>query len=348
MCQFRIYFRLRYHVRLVNEQQRLLPGTLWPLAVAATARARASGALQPIETIQTVVEEHGIPFLVRVLAGQAGRAAIRQKQVSANIDTSPVSIDPALADPASAPPAMANLPPSVRGAPAFDPFLPYDPDMFVADISPTHVCLLNKFNVIDHHLLVVTRAFEEQDGAINAADFAALWACMAEVEGLAFYNAGRLGGASQRHKHLQVAPLPWGPGERRLPVEAALAIDKLGEEPRLRTWPYVHAAVRLESQWLADPEAAGERLVRRYAALLRVFDITVDSGSGFLPAYNLLATQSWMALVPRQQEEYEGIAVNALGFAGSLLVRSEGQLEYLKTVGPLAVLRAVGAEPKVT
>ena len=84
--------------------------------------------------------------------------------------------------------------------------------MFVADISPTHVCLLNKFNVIDHHLLVVTRAFEEQDAAINAADFAALWVCMAEVDGLAFYNGGKLAGASQRHKHLQIAPLPWGPG----------------------------------------------------------------------------------------------------------------------------------------
>ena len=137
----------------------------------------------------------------------------------------------------------------MSAAPAFDPFLPYEPDMFVADISPTHVCLLNKFNVIDHHLLVVTRAFEEQDAAINAADFAALWACMTEVDGLAFYNAGKRAGASQRHKHLQIAPLPWGPGNGRLPVEDALSVDELGDEPLLRTWPYVHAAVRLDPAW---------------------------------------------------------------------------------------------------
>ena len=60
----------------MSEQQRLVPGTLWPQAVAATARARAGGALQPIVTTQTIVEDQGIPFLVRVLAGRAGRAAI--------------------------------------------------------------------------------------------------------------------------------------------------------------------------------------------------------------------------------------------------------------------------------
>ena len=43
---------------------------------------------------------------------------------------------------------------------AVNPFLPYDPDLVVADISDTHVALLNKFNVIDHHLLIVTRCFK--------------------------------------------------------------------------------------------------------------------------------------------------------------------------------------------
>mgnify|MGYP002351943231 CR=1 FL=1 len=320
---------MRYDIYLVSEQQRLVPGTLWPQAVAATARARASGALQPIVTTQTVVAEQGIPFLVRVLAGRVGRAAIEQKQVNAYIDTAPPTAGPA-----------------GRGssaAPAFDPFLPYEPDMFVADISPTHVCLLNKFNVIDHHLLVVTRAFEEQDAAINTADFAALWACMVEVDGLAFYNGGKLAGASQRHKHLQIAPLPWGPGNGRLPVEDALAVDELGEDPLLRTWPYVHAGVRLDPAWPPDAEVAGERLLAKYAALLRVFDIRIK-GAELLPPYNLLATRTWMVLVPRRHEVFEGIAVNALGFAGSMLVRSDALLAYLREIGPLAVLREVGVK----
>jgi len=36
--------------------------------------------------------------------------------------------------------------------------------------------------------------------------------------------------------------------------------------------------------------------------------------------YNLLATRRWMLVVPRRQERYEKISVNALGFAGSLFV----------------------------
>ena len=62
--------------------------------------------------------------------------------------------------------------------------------MFVADISATHVCLLNKFTVIPDHLLLVTRAFEEQEDRLNLADFAALAACLSEFAGLGFYNAG--------------------------------------------------------------------------------------------------------------------------------------------------------------
>jgi ATP adenylyltransferase len=45
----------------------------------------------------------------------------------------------------------------------FNPFLPCEQDMFVADVSRSHLCLLNKFNVIDHHLLIVTREFENQE-----------------------------------------------------------------------------------------------------------------------------------------------------------------------------------------
>ncbi len=330
-ANFRICFRLRYHCLLVN-QQRLTQGALWSLAAAATARARAAGALQPIATNLHVVEQEGTPFLVRVLAGRLGREAAQQKQVTANID---------------APPAGDRSTAGEQNTPAFNPFLPYEPQMFVADVSPTHLCLLNKFNVIDNHLLLVTRGFEEQESALNAQDFAALWACMAEIDGFAFYNAGKVAGASQRHKHLQITPLPWGPDDRRLPIEEALSVDTLTGEVQTRRWPYVHAALRLDRTWLDDSEVAGEQLWRRYASLLRAFGIEPEGKGALLPPYNLLATRTWMVLVPRRQEAYEGIAVNALGFGGSLLVRSDAQLAYLKEIGPLAVLRGVAWQDEV-
>ena len=55
----------------------------------------------------------------------------------------------------------------------------------------------------------MTRAFEEQTDLLNLEDFAALWFCLQEIDGLAFFNGGKIAGASQRHKHLQLIPLPF-------------------------------------------------------------------------------------------------------------------------------------------
>ena len=291
----------------MSEQQQLLGDDLWSATLAATERARSAGALQTIVASLHFVEQAGIRFGVHVPAAGDGRVAMARKG-----DRS-----------------------------AGDPFLPYDPQMFVAGLSRTHVCLLNKFNVFPHHLLVVTRAFEEQQAALNAEDFAALWQCLAQVDGLAFYNAGRAAGASQRHKHLQLAPFPLWAGEAGLPVEGALAVEALGNQPALRTWPYRHAAVRLERAWLDAPQEAGGALARRYRGLLAALAIDREDESGLLPPYNLVATRRWMLLAPRTQAAIDGIPVNALGFAGSLLARTAAHLEILRTLGPLAVLHKV-------
>lgn len=281
---------------------------LWANTLAATDRARSAGALQTVAADLHFVEQAGIRFGVHVPA--AGHGQIAQARKGDRLQA--------------------------------DPFLPYDPLMFVADLSATHICLLNKFNVFHHHLLIVTRAFEEQQAPLNAADFAALWQCMIQVDGLAFYNAGRAAGASQRHKHLQLAPFPLWPGEPRLPVEPALAVDVLDDQPSVRTWPYQYAAVRLED-WGDDVRAAGGELARRYRALLAALGIERLDADRLLAPYNLLATRRWMLLTPRTQAEIDGIPVNALGFGGSLLARTEAQLAHLRALGPLTVLHRVGA-----
>jgi ATP adenylyltransferase len=48
-----------------------------------------------------------------------------------------------------------------------------------------------------------------------------------------------------------------------------------------------------------------------------------------------------MLAVPRTQECFESTSLNALAFAGSLLVKNREQLERVRTVGPMAMLRAV-------
>ena len=48
-----------------------------------------------------------------------------------------------------------------------------------------------------------------------------------------------------------------------------------------------------------------------------------------------------MLVVPRSRERFESISVNALGFAGSLFLRSQEELDRVRATGPMQVLRAV-------
>jgi ATP adenylyltransferase len=251
---------------------------------AVAARALASGAIEPIRTETEVVEDGGVQFAVRVVS------SLRRKEVAARrvVD---------------------------------DPLGDYDPELFVADVSPTHYALLNKFPVMPGHLLIVVRDYEPQDAYLTLSDFEALAQCMGKSESLGFYNAGREAGASQHRKHLQVVPLPLAP-EVPQPVPIEPLLDAV---PGL---PFRHAFGRIAQSGPAALHGLYRRLLE-------------SAGVSGTASYNLLLTQRWMLIVPRSRERFDSISVNALGFAGSLLVRDRGQLERVRAAGPMNVLRAV-------
>jgi ATP adenylyltransferase len=291
--------------------QQLAAGTLWPLLVSRTRRAVARGALQPIQTRQIFIEDSGVRFVVRQVSSLARKADKRQKELDATDN----------------------------------PFLPYEKELFVADISPSHLALLNKFQVIEHHLLIVTRHFEEQETLLTLADLQALWICMAEFEGLGFYNGGRVAGASQRHKHLQIVPLPLADEGPTLPIESLLVAASVGETiitiPGL---PFVHAYTRLDPTLVQRVRDAADVTLERYYALLNAVGLPALRIAGELrqsAPYNLLVTRNWMLLVPRSKEYFHSISVNALGFAGSLFVRDQEQMKQVSAVGPMKVLQQV-------
>lgn len=62
-----------------------------------------------------------------------------------------------------------------------DPFLPYEEALWVAHLSETHTLLLNKFNLLPHHTLVVTRAFEPQSDFLTERDLEATRAVLQQV-----------------------------------------------------------------------------------------------------------------------------------------------------------------------
>ncbi len=297
----------------------LEPGTLWEKVRQCTIAALDCGALQPIATDSEVIEAGGIAFVVRILANLARKELAQQQR----------QIQPETGKPVN-------------------PFLPYDPHLFVADLTPSHLCLLNKFNVVDHHILIITRVFETQTSWLNANDFFALWLCLREMSGLAFYNGGAAAGASQPHKHLQLIPLT----EAEIPITPVLATAQYQEAIGLiPNFPFVHGLVRLGLAPTIAPEQAVQRLLVAYETLLKAVGLhpgELQLGAEQTGAYNLLLTREWMLLVPRSQESYATIAVNALGFAGALLVKDKAQLEHLKQVQIFTVLQQVGLPRRIS
>ena len=260
-------------------QTPLAAGSLAPQIPRQMERALASGVLQPTATHEQALVEGGVAFSVRQIVGfdRKRRSNVEQAQ---------------------------------SGADPFQP--PYSDDLFVGDLSDTHVVLLNKFPVLRDHLLIVTRAFEPQQSRLTDADFAALWACMRELGGLGFYNGGPAAGASQPHKHLQ-----WIPLEGELPTAALLASDARG---------FACASTPVEE---------GVALAAQYRRLCEELKLE-DS-----EPYNLLVTRESMYVIPRGRHAWEGISVNAMGFAGSFLVPTQEALQKLRRFGPGRVLAEV-------
>jgi ATP adenylyltransferase len=282
------------------------PADLERRAREVAARALAVGALQPIPTRVEVVEQAGLRFQVRVLD-----TLWRKEHATAE--------QPA------------------------DPFGPCDPDLLIGDLGPRHRCVLNKFPALAGHLLIVTRDWEEQERLLTAADFAAVAACLTARDALVFYNGGLAAGASQAHKHLQVVPLPLVEGEPSLPVAPAVVGGcACFGGARVRGLPFVHAlALRSAGLW-DDPAAAAAWARATYHRLLAAVGLACGPGCCVQPGpYNLLLTRTWMLLIPRRRERWQGASVNALGFAGCLLARDDAELARMRAAGPLAVLRAV-------
>ncbi|MEH2107599.1 ATP adenylyltransferase family protein [Nostoc sp.] len=288
----------------------LKPGTLWTSVKQQTEHALQCGALLSIPTEFEFVEQDNVRFLVRILSNLNRKKAADEKQKKQ----------------------------SATSGQEFNPFLPYEEDLFVADISDTHVCILNKFNVVDYHQLIITRGFEEQESLLTLEDFTAMWVCLADFDGLAFYNSSKTAGASQRHKHLQLVPLPLAPSGLKIPIEPLLRAAKFQDSSVTSVkLPFIHAFAPLDPDWVQSPFVGAQATLEIYRTLRHAVDLDARQSG----AYNLLATREWILIVPRSQEHFHSISVNSLGFAGALLVRNAAEMEILKAQGPMTILKNV-------
>ena len=79
------------------------------------------------------------------------------------------------------------------------------------------------------------------------------------------------------------------------------------------------------------------QLVSLYQKLLQECSVR-----GEVMSYNLIFSKTHMVLVPRRQETVGSVAINSLGFAGTLLISSKAGLEDIHRKGPIAILEAAG------
>ncbi len=307
-----------WHENAMSDRISWEAGSLWQKLKAQHEYALSTGALQPIETKVEYLSKGDIQFVVRILANLSRKEKALKQQ--------------------------GKTKPS-------NPFLPYEQDLYVTDISQTHLCLLNKFNVVNYHFLIVTHQFEPQESWLTLVDFEALVRCLADVDGLAFFNGGTVAGSSQPHKHLQV--VPYTRSLKAFPTESVIS-EACADQPKdictAEALEFRHAIAPLKpssSHPLSQPEKA-QQYLRTYRQLLSAVGINSAAQTNTslwegeqTAAYNLLCTREWMIIVPRSQEKYANISVNSLGFAGSLFVKNSESLDALKSIGPMALLKKV-------
>lgn len=304
-------------------------GKLWQAIVQAYERATREGVASAVETKEDIVDIGGG---ARVILRHA--PALAKKPKGNNEEE-------------------GKLAPSRQ-----DPFQDPDPRLLVGAVGPKHMLVLNKFNVVDHHVLIVTRGFEHQEDPLSKDDIEATLAVIDSMPhgGLAFYNCGSESGASQPHKHMQAVPLPLSQDttNQHLPLEPLLSSGEEGVG-EARNCPYVSFVAAVGQGESADS------IHSKYERMLALSEQRV----GRLTSYNFILTRHVALLVPRSKETSGSISANGMGeltgrlgffcvsiahgngdgddallagYAGSLLVKTENEKEEAKRKGPLNIL----------
>ena len=212
--------------------------------------------------------------------------------------------------------------------------------------------ILNKFPVFMGHALLVSTKDVAQNAVIEKYELDALHRCACAAKGLAFYNSNREAGSSQHRRHFQVVPFKTM-GNRPgifdaldlVPKEAWRWSSKAPFLPVVRRLPaydsFVHGVVRLPQRTTFDVDfddsTFDDALHRAYLALMQSLD--------FPAAYNLILTKNWLFAVTRSKaSSSQGVSINALAFAGPMVLRDPSLFETFSSdndLTPIAILSDV-------
>ena len=230
---------------------------------------------------------------------------------------------------------LSQTPKHLRAvAPKPNPFLPWDPHLEVERLGKSHLLLLNKYPVQHGHVLLITQQWKPQSGWLERLDWQALTHVEDDTAGLWFFNSCAAAGASQPHRHLQL--LPRGAGESSCPLAETFLMQL---QRRDQIWPWRYMVSRRRATRTSQAAAELEALYRDHCSALGLGNPAhhpVPTG-----AYNLLFDENWLVTVLRCREHWAGFSVNALGFAGYLLITDKSDQAWLETCGPIELLGKV-------
>ena len=214
--------------------------------------------------------------------------------------------------------------------PKNNPFKPWDKILEIDSIGNYHQLILNKYPVQLGHILLITNEWKEQNGWIDIKDWEAIKKVNRDTTGLWFFNSGPLAGASQPHRHIQLL--------RRNPSELSCPREK---------WILNFSNVDNKNDKFSK-----NIIIKKFSKSLneeninQIYkDLSNKLGLGAPKRdkkprypYNLIFTDNWMVLIKRKKDNLHGISINALGFAGYILVTEKSDIKYLKKFGPEKLL----------
>ena len=214
--------------------------------------------------------------------------------------------------------------------PKINPFKPWDKILEIDSIGNGHQLILNKYPVQLGHVLLITNEWKEQNGWLDIKDWEAIKEVNKDTSGLWFFNSGPLAGASQPHRHIQL--LRRDPSELSCPREKwILALNNLNYKNEKFSKNII---LKKFSKSLNEENI--HEIYKDLSYNLGLGDPRNDKKPKY--PYNLIFTDRWMIIIKRKTDNLFGISINALGFAGYILVTENSDIKYLRESGPEKLL----------
>ena len=210
--------------------------------------------------------------------------------------------------------------------PKVNPFKPWDKKLEISPVGRNHHLILNKYPVQLGHLLLITNDWKPQCGWLDREDWDAIKEVNNDTTGLWFFNSGPRAGASQPHRHFQL--LRRGSNEMLCPRENWLLEFTNANNKNKK---FNNKIVTKKFLLSLDKED----LYSSYLELSKKLDLgnPKQNKKPNYP-YNILLTNRWISLIRRKTDNLDGISINALGFAGYILVTKNSNINFLKEKGP--------------